>query len=432
MSDKKEKLDSKTSENNSDDKSSSINSELKTSKSKKSRKRAKSSKQTEKSGPKIVGKNNEAKLSDEMDEASIQLPFLMPLIRFSDWWAKNIRNSLASFLADFFLLNMPRVAKYSYEKYSDEGKKKSPNFGDFLMDLVFFAIKMMIEFAFMGVVLTLYAQPLLYMGTRWGAIPVWACLVCLLLSLIFWEEENRFFRELSLQIDKKTHNWLDHRISDLNGIPSKISYTERYRIGWLKGDWEWSNTGSWGIKTAWVFFYASLISLLSNCFNYIDTYFKLDSSNSVNIKAQAVLFDKLPLLMILISVFLAPVVEEFLFRGVLWRVNILFFNEDRQKSPYEIDGWQTIIEDRGIRKKVNRNRKGRLVLGAILTSILFAVAHNAVTPGYFLSTFTAGIILSYIYYHSGDIKYNIMTHMGVNFLSIFIPVLTQILASGGK
>lgn len=94
-------------------------------------------------------------------------------------------------------------------------------------------------------------------------------------------------------------------------------------------------------------------------------------------------------LMILSVVLLAPILEEFLFRGILFA--------ELKKSP-----------------------KAKI----IITALTFAIYHLNLIQG--LNTLFIGLVLGYIYYYRRNIKEVIMVHMVNNLVAVF-PVYNEVL-----
>lgn len=94
-------------------------------------------------------------------------------------------------------------------------------------------------------------------------------------------------------------------------------------------------------------------------------------------------------LMILSVVLLAPILEEFLFRGILFA--------ELKKSP-----------------------KAKI----IITALTFAIYHLNLIQG--LNTLFIGLVLGYIYYYRRNIKEVILVHMVNNLVAVF-PVYNEVL-----
>ncbi len=86
------------------------------------------------------------------------------------------------------------------------------------------------------------------------------------------------------------------------------------------------------------------------------------------------------LLVFLTVVILAPIIEELLFRGVIFNA---------------------------LRKKIN------IAASIIITSLLFSLVHLHI--GLLIITFITGVFLNYVYYKYGNIGYSIFLHMLINF-----------------
>ena len=116
-----------------------------------------------------------------------------------------------------------------------------------------------------------------------------------------------------------------------------------------------------------------------------NSYDMLNSAFSSNTTFQMII-------QILVVVIIAPVVEEYLFRGYV-------FTEC--KKVYS------------------------LITSVILNGLLFGVFHMNLLQG--INTFFFGIVLSLIYYHRSNIKDNILVHMTNNAAAILPVVFPNIL-----
>ena len=98
-----------------------------------------------------------------------------------------------------------------------------------------------------------------------------------------------------------------------------------------------------------------------------------------------------PLVLTMVTVVLAPVCEELMYRGVIFR---------RIRSAYGF------------------------VPAAILSSVLFGAGHGNLTQG--LYSFALGLLFSYAYHRTGKIRVTILMHMAANaFATIADAVLTD-------
>jgi membrane protease YdiL (CAAX protease family) len=95
-------------------------------------------------------------------------------------------------------------------------------------------------------------------------------------------------------------------------------------------------------------------------------------------------------LLIIMTVFLAPIMEEWLFRGVLFRA----------------------LSESGRR----RGSRASLVFGVVLSAALFALAHGE--PLQFAGLFVLGIVLAVLVWRTKRLVPSIVTHMSFNGVAI--------------
>ena len=102
-----------------------------------------------------------------------------------------------------------------------------------------------------------------------------------------------------------------------------------------------------------------------------------------------------PWLYVFISVILGPIVEEFLFRGLL---------QEGLSKISEKKSWQ--------------------ILAIVITSAFFGILHQI--PAQRLSAFITGCVFGWIYYKKKDVRYGCMLHIGNNFMA---TLLSYVLAA---
>lgn len=96
-----------------------------------------------------------------------------------------------------------------------------------------------------------------------------------------------------------------------------------------------------------------------------------------------------PALMFVLVVIVGPILEEIVFRGVFMK---LFFPKHQ-------------------------------IVGALIASVLFALAHNGTTPLEFITYFIPGVIFGFLAYRYKGIEYAVVYHMFTNSLAFLLLIL---------
>jgi membrane protease YdiL (CAAX protease family) len=99
-------------------------------------------------------------------------------------------------------------------------------------------------------------------------------------------------------------------------------------------------------------------------------------------------------LLIILTTFLAPIMEEWLFRGVLFRA----LSEGGRKG----------------------GSRGALVLGVVLSAALFALAHGE--PLQFAGLFFLGLVLALLVWYTKRLVPSIVTHMSFNGVAVVVLI----------
>ena len=142
-----------------------------------------------------------------------------------------------------------------------------------------------------------------------------------------------------------------------------------------------------------VFKTVGLIYALNFIFNILATYFYHASStqNQKNIESLLSINNLVLIVFSLSAAFIAPFVEEFIFRGLV--INYFF-----TKSNW----WVNVI----------------------LSGILFSLGHASTNIVSFILYATMGGVLAYIYKKTGKIKMSIAVHMVNNTIAMLLTILT--------
>lgn len=358
----------------------------------------------------VVG--TEKKINDLVDQNMISLPFLMPFINISDGWNRKVRQPLANFVAKR-LITPPRRTNSS-----DIKLKKSSRF---LLDFFDVLVKVIL-IAIIFSIFTLYTIPLM-VGVAVIDHPTFiAQLVILAFMLFIWEEIGRIMRSINKYMDFYSNNMVENRRSEIlnPGTYTAKGRSEGYKIGWASGVWK-SYTSPFFLKRQISYFLSGLVMFgVLNLGSYVDTLLNTENT-SKNVQALAQISNQVPFLMIITTICLAPMIEEYVFRGVVFRTCLLFNEQIRTRLGYE-QGWQTLDPT----EKIMKQRRVSLVLSTIIQACLFAFAHDAHQLGYGAGLFISAVLLQIIYYKSGTIRANIMTHAWSNALAVLIPTLIVI------
>lgn len=358
----------------------------------------------------VVG--TEKKINDMVDQNIASLPFLTPLVEISDGWNRKVRQPLANFVA-LRLIAPPRRTNSS-----DIKLKKSTRFFLDFFDVLVKVILISIIFS----IFTLYTIPLMVGVTVIDHPNFIAQLVILALMLFIWEEIGRILRSVVKYMDFYSNNMVENRRVEIlkPEVQTAKGRLEGYKIGWASGVWK-SYTSPFFLKRQLSYFLSGLVMAgVLNLGSYIDTVLNTGNT-SKNVEALTQISNQVPFLMIITTIFLAPMIEEYVFRGVVFRTCLLFNEQIRTRLGYE-QGWQTLDPT----EKLMKQRKIGLVLSTIIQACLFAFAHDAQQLGYGAGLFISAILLQIIYYKSGTIRANIMTHAWSNALAVLLPTIIAI------
>lgn len=383
--------------------------------SKPKKKQNKSKTNTKKSNENITSKRNvqglEKKINDAVDNESYKLPFLWGMINFSDKWNMKVRQPLANKVAKL-LIAPPRR--------TDDSDIKLSNKSRFVLDTFDVMVKIILLFILLNI-FSMYTLPLMLGVAFMGTMTFIKQIIILALMLFVWEELNRFLRSIMKYMDYYSNNMVDKRLTDTDEKTTNIGILEGYKIGWAKGDWTKFVTKDKLLRFFLYFLCGLIMSLILNASNQLDVIMGW-TNTSQNVQSLNMIANKVPFLLIFTTVFLAPTIEEFVFRGIIFRTGLLFNEKLRPRDDYE-QGWQTP----NIQDKTKRIRRRGMVLSFIFQAIFFSLAHDAQTLGYGGGLFISAILLQYLYYKTGNIKASIYAHAWSNALAVIIPVLLQII-----
>lgn len=138
----------------------------------------------------------------------------------------------------------------------------------------------------------------------------------------------------------------------------------------------------------------AILPFLGICYsmaaNILFSFFRTEGMSEQLAGPGFVLFQGNAFLSILFQLILAPVIEEWIFRGFLF--------------------------------KRLRNRFSFIVAG-LLTSFVFAILHFSVAA--FIYAFFLSLLLCEVYEAIGDFKASVFLHMSANFLSLFMTLWTM-------
>lgn len=357
----------------------------------------------------VLGMEN--KLNDAVDQNLYQMPYLIPFVRFADWWNLKLRQPVASFVAKRLIAPPRRTDD------SDFKLKKSSRM---LLDFFDILIKVILIMIILNV-FSVYTLPLTASVLTKEAPGFILQIILLVVMLLMWEEINRVLRSIVKYMDYFSNNMVTQRLADKKNPdkPTATGALEGYKVGWASGVWtKFTEKGS--SKFLLYFLSGLAMSALLNIGNALDSYMGWANTSS-NVQSLNLVSQRVPFLLIITTIFLAPLIEEFVFRGVIFRALLIFNEKLKPRMGYE-DGWQTETND----KKILRNRKVGLVISTLFQALLFAFAHNAKTLGYGGALFLAAILLQFLYYKTGSIKTNIYAHAWSNALAVIIPILLTI------
>ncbi|KXT85742.1 Membrane-bound protease, CAAX family [Streptococcus sp. DD11] len=154
--------------------------------------------------------------------------------------------------------------------------------------------------------------------------------------------------------------------------------------------WKWYKLDDWSLEVeeSRLKVWAWLPALLLAAFILIQTFISFETSNNQSQLEEMI--RTAPIFTFVYSVVVAPVLEEFLFRGFLAKY---FF-------PKQKKAWQTLLY-------------------LAVSSILFSRLHGPTTTAQFLVYFYMGITLGLAYVTKKDLRYPILLHM-INNLSVFL------------
>ncbi|UQS83856.1 CPBP family intramembrane glutamic endopeptidase [Bombilactobacillus thymidiniphilus] len=137
-------------------------------------------------------------------------------------------------------------------------------------------------------------------------------------------------------------------------------------------------------KKSWTIIILGIIATV--IVNLLLVNFMQPSNGNDNISALTTIMKAFPLIFVIYVVFIAPISEEILFRGLF--INWFFADH--------------------------------LYLGTVCSSLLFGILHTSSDPIYFLSKCLLGFVLSLVYLRTKNIKASILVHFGNNLLALFI------------
>lgn len=254
------------------------------------------------------------------------------------------------------------------------------NKGKGVLKIIGVAIELFILYSFM----TVYVIPILIpvkLGIKSSTLMT--SIVTIAILLIF-EEEYRFLRKVSQALDERVGlNPFD--TSKTFMFITKYAVFEKVVFTILAG------------------VTAAFIMQLGAAYDAAHV-----PNTSENVKALSQIAKLHPMLLSMITLFLAPVIEEYFFRGIVLRIPIISIkNYDYLKDNRIANLLATIV-------------------GMLLSSLLFAVAHEPNTLGYGLALFASGSILSFLVIKTGRMRYNICAHMLINATPFIISIITQI------
>lgn len=252
-----------------------------------------------------------------------------------------------------------------------------------IFKLLWLAILVAILYSF----LTIYVTPVMIQVYLTGKhVSQFVSFVLFILTLLIFEEEMRYLRKVTQAMDERV-NINPFADSGSGVFDFKKSFTNLQSF----------------LMTAFVGLAGAFIMNLGSTYDA-----KHVPNTSENIKNLTDLATAHPIFLVTITILLAPVIEEYFFRGIILRIPIVSFKQyDDIKDMHSIKVITTII-------------------GLIASAALFAVAHQPNTLGYGLALFTTGVMLGSLLIFTGKIKYNIIAHMLCNLVPILVSLGAQI------
>lgn len=284
------------------------------------------------------------------------------LNRWADWWNIKVRIPIARFLARRLMFN----------------RRQNPFIGIF---------STVITIWIMLSLLTLYSLPVAFLLHFTQADPLISGLITF--AFIYWifEEESRLLRKVGQAIDERAGNkpygkgklypWPAHNRNTLNA--------------WSKG----VAVVSIGLLTAVAMQLGAI---------YDKAHVPNTSSNVevLNLVAQAH-----PILLLVITWFMAPVIEELFFKGIVMRV--FMYTGYNDNLPLGKIRTVTLIALTG-------------------QAALFSYAHSPNTLGYAAALFLAGFLLGSLTVVTGRVKYAAYAHMFANISGVLVSALFAVVA----
>lgn len=361
----------------------------------------------------------EGKLNDLGSKLSLYSPSIAGEIASADWWNIKVRQPFANWTAKK-ILTTPLVSDGSSYKLS-KGEKVSGGFFQVLVKLLILFIILMTFSLYtlpLGVVTAVYVQ----LGK--DHIGFIGQLVTLFFIILLFDEFWRYYRSVAKYMDFYSNNMVDQRLADTKDYQTAIGEWEGYKIGWAKGTLYAKLNKGWQRQLMYALQGLVLHFVLIGA-NYIDVLLN-DSTTSPNVETLQLISQSMPFLLIVTSTFLAPVVEEFVFRGVILRSGMLFNEKIFEDNPNQSQGFQTP----NVPKRIKHKQIFLLGMAIVFQGILFAVAHSPRSLGYGLGMSAFGIAQGLIYYYSGNIKACVMTHGWSNAYNFIFALIGQLVALG--
>lgn len=140
----------------------------------------------------------------------------------------------------------------------------------------------------------------------------------------------------------------------------------------------------------WAMFYALLLLLVGHGYDWYHQWLGLPESVPENQQMLMMVMRQMPWLLGVYAVLIAPVLEELLFRGLLFS----FFGDVRQRV--------------------------RQFWGIAISSLLFALPHALPTQNGFILYYVMGVILAVCYCHRRQLKCTILAHVVNNAVGVLL------------
>lgn len=282
----------------------------------------------------------------------------------ADWWNIQVRIRITRFISKY--LSLGNKDKTIWRK---------------MLSLITSGVFMYVILKLM----TLYSKPLVEVNARFGNIGFGWKVALLAIMLVIFEEETRFLRKICQTLDER---------SNIKPYGSKTLYV------FPKAD-RTKRTLMQNIPAALIFGGLSALSM------EIGTRFDAShvANTSSNVEALNILAKAYPLHLLVVTWVMAPVIEELVFRGIIFRVFLGLgdgYSDEKSKT-------KTIIIT---------------VIAMILQGVVFALMHRPNTWGYAVALTVSGMVFSCTVLYTGRVKWAVMSHVVANMLPALIFTAT--------